>query len=79
MNMWMGVNSSRTWPLHLSDQSVLLQALAEIEDSSSQSFRHLRKYVDDLQRCAGPEEAKHFATGWKKWRREAGRIRGEGF
>ncbi|CAK9023571.1 Kinesin-like protein KIF13B (Kinesin-like protein GAKIN) [Durusdinium trenchii] len=42
------------------NQAELDQALAEIEDSSSQSFRHLRKYVDDLQRCAGPEEAKHF-------------------
>ena len=38
----------------------LSQALAEIEDSTSQSFRHLRKYVEDLQRCAGPEEAKLF-------------------
>ncbi|CAJ1420473.1 unnamed protein product [Effrenium voratum] len=42
------------------NQAELDQALAEIEDSSSQSFRHLRKYVEDLQRCAGPDCARDF-------------------
>lgn len=41
-------------------QSELDQALAEIEDSSSQSFQHLRKYVEDMEQNVGPEIARAF-------------------
>eukprot|EP00930_Biecheleria_cincta_P040427 TRINITY_DN27701_c0_g2_i1.p1 TRINITY_DN27701_c0_g2~~TRINITY_DN27701_c0_g2_i1.p1 ORF type:complete len:1339 (-),score=282.29 TRINITY_DN27701_c0_g2_i1:26-4042(-) len=41
-------------------QGALDQALAEIEDSSSQSFQHLRKYVEDMEQNVGPEMARAF-------------------
>eukprot|EP00931_Biecheleriopsis_adriatica_P115109 TRINITY_DN90946_c0_g1_i1.p1 TRINITY_DN90946_c0_g1~~TRINITY_DN90946_c0_g1_i1.p1 ORF type:complete len:1344 (-),score=295.17 TRINITY_DN90946_c0_g1_i1:197-4228(-) len=38
----------------------LEEALAEIEDSSSQSLQHLRKYVEDLEHGAGLDAARVF-------------------
>lgn len=39
----------------LAEKADLEQALAEIEDSSSGAFQHLRKFVEDLERCAGAD------------------------
>eukprot|EP00439_Symbiodinium_sp_Y106_P021713 s366_g2.t1 len=45
---------------HADSQAELDQAVAEIEDSSSQSFQHLRKFVEDLEKCAGTDCARTF-------------------